>query len=125
MMHEYITRPFFQVIVFTLLSIVILPIARPKDANSVYTIAGIVYAVFIVVNSIIICFVPKMWPYFFYSMLFSIVYVLATAVIMSLYIDITKTEGSGETAMIFLIIMYHPLASLLVIFLKWAYLKIF
>jgi hypothetical protein len=52
-MQEYIGRPSFQVAFFILLSLVLIPIARPKNADSVWSIAGVVYAVFIGVNSVL------------------------------------------------------------------------
>ena len=124
-MQEYIGRPSFQVAFFILLSLVIVPIARPKNADSVWSIAGVVYAVFIGVNSVLTLFVQQVWSYFLYSMLFSCVYLIATALTIPAYIKITKTQGSNEGAMVFLVAIYHPLASLLVIFLQWAYSKIF
>ena len=124
-MQEFIERPLLQAGFFILLSIVILPIVRPKDADSVWSIAGAVYGVFILVNSVLILFVPRVWFYFLYSMLFSFVYLLATAVTIPAYIKLTNTAGSNENAMVFLVAMYHPLAALLVIFLQWAYLTVF
>ena len=124
-MHEYLSRPFLQVIAFTLLSLAIIPLGRPKDANAVYSIAGIIYGVFILANSVIVAFVPRVWPYFFLSMLSSAFYLLVIAIIIPSYISVAKIKGSGESAMIFLLILYHPFALLLVIFLKWLYLKIF
>jgi hypothetical protein len=124
-MQEFIARPFLQIVFFTLLSMVVVPAARPKNADSVFTIVGVIYMVFILVNSVAICFAPKVWPYFFNSLLFSIVFLLTLVLLASIYIDVTKTQGSGETAMVFLVVMYHPIALLLVIFLQWAYLRLF
>jgi hypothetical protein len=124
-LQAFIGRPFFQAIFFILLSLVILPFARSKDANSVYTIAGILFAFFIITNCGMVCFVPKVWPYFFYSMLFSLAYLLIIAIIVPAYISLMKIEGSGESGMIFLIILYHPVLLLVMIFLKWIYLKLF
>lgn len=124
-MHEYLGKPLIQVLVFTFLSVVVIAISRPKDANAVYTIAGIVYIAFILVNSFYIVFIPNVWTYFFYSMLFSLLYLLIISIIIPGYINIAKIMGSGESGMIFLVIMYHPVAALLVIFLKWIYLRVF
>ncbi|HTE41593.1 MAG TPA: hypothetical protein VK629_12225 [Steroidobacteraceae bacterium] len=124
-MQEYIGRPLIQAVFFALLTMVIMPIVRPKITDSVYGIAGAIYAVFMLVNSIAICFAPKVWPYFSYSMLFSIIYIVVMFVVLNTYISVTKTEGSAESSMVFVVIMYHPFGLLLMIFLKWAYMKIF
>lgn len=124
-MHEYFGKPFIQILFFIFLSVIIIVFSRPKDANAVYTIAGIVYIVFILVNSFYVFFIPNMWTYFFYSMLFSLLYLLIISIILPGYINLAKIAGSGESGMIFLVIMYHPLAVLFVIFLKWIYLRVF
>ncbi|ELR69374.1 hypothetical protein C900_05064 [Fulvivirga imtechensis AK7] len=38
--------------------------------------------------------------------------------------ELLKLKGSGESGMIFLVIIYHPFLLLLVVFLKWVYGKI-
>lgn len=119
-MQDYIGRPLLQIVFFTLLSAVIMPIARPKNADSVYAIAGGIYAAFVVVNSILLFFAPRTWPYFFQSMLASIIYLLVAALLAAMYLSITKTKGSSEGAMVFLVVLYHPPALLLAIFLQWA-----
>jgi hypothetical protein len=121
-MQDYIVRPFFQMAAFTLLSMAMVSIARPKYAESVLNIAGAAYGVFILVNSGLVFFVHQVWSYFFYSMLFSVVYLLVTALTIPTYIKLTKANGSSENAMVFLIAMYHPFALLLAIFLHWFFL---
>ena len=117
--NGYLSRPYFHVLVFLAISFAVFLLLRPKDANSLYTMAGVVYAVFILVNSLLIFYAPNTWSYFFTSLLFSLIYLLAIALMASMYIHLAKVEGSGESAMVFLVIMYHPLALLLTIFLKW------
>jgi hypothetical protein len=124
-MQEHVERPLLQMVVFIVLSVVTIPVVKPKNADLVWTIAGAIYAVFIVVNSVLICLVSKVWPYFFSSMLCSFVYLLVAGLAIPTYISITKTVGSNESGMVFIMAMYHPLASLLVIFLKWTYQKVF
>ena len=118
------TKPFFQMAVFTALSVVLLLLLRPKNVNAVYNTTGVIYAIFILVNSIVVVFAARHWPYFFSSILFSVLYVVTVSFLAPLYIRLARLDGSGESGMIFLVIIYHPFALLLVIFLKWAYFKI-
>ena len=122
---EFIVKPYFQVLAFLLLTFIVLFLKKRGDTNSAYNTAGIIYILFILINSIIVCFVPHVWPYFFYSLLFSFLYLLTIGILMPVYLKFTKTEGSGESGMIFLVIMYHPIALLIVIFIKWLWLQIF
>jgi len=122
--NEYLSKPYVHVVVFLAITLAVFVLLRPKDANVLYTMAGIVYAVFILTNSILIFFTQHTWSYFFISLLFSIIYIVAVVLLASMYIRLAKVEGSGETAMMFLIIIYHPLAMLLVVFVKWIISKI-
>jgi len=122
--NGYLSRPHVHVLIFLAISLAVFFVLRPKDANSLYSMAGVVYAVFILANSILIFYAPNTWSYFFTSLLFSLVYLLAIALMASMYIHLAKVEGSGESAMVFLVVMYHPLALLFMIFLKWIISKV-
>lgn len=123
--EAFIVRPYLQAIAFILVSVLALLIFRPREVNAVYTLSGVIYAVFIVVNCILLFFVPKVWPYFFFSMLFSVLYIIIVALLIELYVRIFSASGDGESGMIFLVVMYHPLAALLAILLRWAYHQFF
>ncbi len=124
LVNAYLLKPYAHVVIFLAVTVAIFVLLRPKDANALYTMAGVVYAVFILTNSILIFFAQYTWTYFFTSLLLSISYILAVAPLSSIYIRLAKVEGSGESAMMFLVIIYHPLAMLFVIFLKWIMSKI-
>lgn len=114
---EYLLKPYAHVVVF--LAVTVFVLVRSRDANAVYTRAGVVYTIFILANSILLFFVQNTWSYFITSLLFSVIYLVAASLLCSMYIKLAKVEGSGESAMIFLVIIYHPVALLLVIALKW------
>ena len=116
---EYLTKPYSHCVVFLVLTFLILVLIRPKDANVMYTIAGVVYVFFILTNSVLIYFTENSWSYFFISLLFSVIYILAFSVLSSLYVRLADVDGSGESGMIFLVIIYHPVALLLVMGVKW------
>lgn len=115
----YLLKPYAHVIVFLVVTFVGFILLRPKDANALYTMAGVIYVVFILANSVLIYFAQNTWPYFFVSLLFSLIYLMAVSLLSSLYIQMAKVDGSGESAMMFLVILYHPVVLLLVIFVKW------
>ena len=123
--EAFIIRPYLQAVVFLLVSLLALLIVRPREVNAVYTLSGVIYALFIIVNCVMLFYVPKVWPYFLLSMLFSVLYLIAVALLIELYVRVFSASGDGESGMIFLVIMYHPLAALLAIFCKWAYQQLF
>jgi hypothetical protein len=124
-LFDWLQKPFYQLLVFVLLTLVVVVIVRPVKADNAWVIAGIVYVCFIVFNTVLIGFADKQWYYFLISLGFSILFLLAIGVLIPGLIKIMKIEGSGESAMIFLIIIYHPLTLLLMMFLRWAYFKVF
>jgi len=125
MILELLQRPFVQMLGFVLLTIPTIFIIGPKNADHVWTIAGFIYIGFILVNSILIFFASPGWSYFFYSLGFSVLYLVSIFIVITALIKLLKIEGSGESAMTFLFIIYHPVFLLFVLFLKWAYYKLF
>jgi hypothetical protein len=123
--EAFVVRPYLQAAAFLVISLLALLIVRPREVNGAYTISGVIYALFIVVNCVMLFYVPKVWPYFLMSMLFSVLYIVAVALLIELYVRLFSASGDGESGMVFLVIMYHPLAALLAIFCRWAYQQIF
>ncbi len=122
---ELLQKPFVQMLLFLCLTILSVLIIKPKDCDKTWNIAGIVFIGFILVNSILICIATNSWSYFFYSILFSLLYLIIISILIPALINLLEVEGSGESAMIFLFIIYHPVCLLLMLFLKWAYFKLF
>jgi len=125
MIFELLQKPFIQVLAFLLLTIISIVVIGPKNADSTWNIAGIIFIVFMIVNAIVICVVPQHWTYFFYSLGCSILYLISIAVIIPIMTKLFKIEGAGESAMIFIYIIYHPVFLLFMLFLKWVYFKVF
>lgn len=124
-LFEILQKPFAQVVLFILLTILFVFIIGPKNADSTWNIAGIVFIGFMLVNAMFICVVPNSWSYFLYSLGFSVLYLLSIAILIPALIKVLKMNGSEESAMIFIFIIYHPAFLLFMLFLKWAYFKIF
>jgi len=122
---EILQRPYAQAFVFLLLTVLFVFIVGPKRTEHIWSMTGLVFIGFILVNSMYICFASNPLSYFFYSLLFSVLYLACIAILLPALIKLLKTEGSAEGAMIFIFIIYHPAFLLFVLFLKWIYLKIF
>jgi hypothetical protein len=122
--YSNLQNPLLQAIVFLLLMIPVIFIARPKNIDSVYTVAGIIYALFIIVNITLYFVSNDVWIYFFLSLLASFgVMGLGYLIVVFFTRYIFKYDGGHESSMIFLIIIYHPPALLLAILLKWIFFK--
>ena len=125
MILELLQKPFIQVLVFLLLTIISISIIGPKNTENTWNVAGIIFIVFMIVNAIVICFAAHHWTYFFYSLGCSVLYLISIAVIIPIMTKLLKIEGAGESAMIFIYIIYHPVFLLFMLFLKWVYVKVF
>ncbi len=123
-LFEWLQKPFHQLLLFIPITLVCFLVTRQVKVDSAWTLAGLVYACFILVNSIFICFAEKPWYYFLISLGVSVLYIIIIGILLPFLIKLMKMEGTGESGMIFLIIIYHPLALVLAIFLKWLYLKV-
>jgi cation transporter-like permease len=77
------------------------------------------YIAFILTNAVFLLFEDSTWTYFFISLASSLLYILVAGSLVSLLIRVLKIRGSGESAMIFVSIIYHPVILLLMIFVKW------
>lgn len=122
---ELLQKPFVQLLLAMLLTILFISILGPKNTDHTWNIAGLVYIGFMIINSILICTVSNSWRYLIYSLGFSIVYLVCISMIVPAITKFLKIEGSAESAMIFISFIYHPVLLLAMIFLKWAYLKFF
>lgn len=125
MIFEILQKPFVQMLFFLCLTILSVLIIKPKNCDKTWNIAGIVFIGFILANSLLICTVSNNWTYYFSSILFSLLYLIIISIIIPALIKLLKIEGSGESAMIFITIIYHPVCLLMMLFLKWTYFKLF
>lgn len=114
-----LSRPLYQSIFFILITLIIAPFLKGKPANAFWNFAGVLYIGFILVNSVFLLFEESVWKYFFISLGLSVVYVLIAGTMIEFLIKLLKVEGSGESGMIFLFVIYHPVVLLVIIFGKW------
>lgn len=112
-------QPLYQLVLFLLITLISIPFLSAKSANAVWNVAGVLYIGFIFMNAVIFWFEDSIWSYFFISMAFSLLYILVAGILVSLLIGALKIVGSGESATIFVFVIYHPVILLLVMLLKW------
>jgi hypothetical protein len=114
-----IQKPAYQALLFLLLTPILIFVVRVKNADAAWNIAAYAFGLFLIVNAGLLWFDDSPWRYFFYSIGLAVGYLLVIALIMPGLIRILKLKGSEESAMAFLILIYHPFALLLVMLAKW------
>jgi hypothetical protein len=112
-------HPLYQFGFFYLATVLSVPFLRRRKADTIWNLAGLFYVLFIAVNSIFQLFADSTWTYFFISVLVSAAYAFLGGSMLEYLIKALKIEGSGESAMIFLIVLYHPVVLLLMVLLRW------
>lgn len=120
-----IQKPVYQALIFLVLTPILIFVFQPRSADKAWVIATLIFVLFLIVNASMLWFDDKPWRYFLYSIGFSVAYLLVISVIMEGLLKIMKLDGSGESAMAFLVIIYQPFALLLVMFAKWIVTKWF
>jgi hypothetical protein len=114
-----IQKPAYQALLFLLLTPVLILVIQPRSADMAWTIATIIFVLFLIVNAGMLWFDDKPWRYFLYSIGFSVAYLLIIAHIIEGLLKLMRLDDSGESAMAFLVIIYQPFALLLVMLAKW------
>src|SRR6188768_1788977 len=121
--YLFIQKPAYQVLLFLLLTTISIFVTRPKSADRAWGIAASIFALFLIVNAGLLWFDDNPWRYFFYSIGFAVGYLLSIVIMMPGLLRVLRLEGSGESAMAFLILIYQPFALLLVMLAKWIVMK--
>ena len=116
---DFIQKPWWQLVTFIVLTLLVLLALRTRSAETLWTTAGAIYVLFLLTNSVLIWKADHTWTYFFVSVGLSILYILLISGITSAYEAMIDLQGSGESGMIFLVVIYHPVALLAVITIKW------
>ena len=119
-----IFKPQWQAILFIVITAATLVILRSPDAERVWLVTAAGYAGFMVVNSVLIWFATKASRYFVISMLVSVLYIFAARAVILIFESSMELDGSDEAAMIFLIVIYHPVMLLGVMLARWVFTKI-
>ena len=117
--YSFIQKPAYQALLFLLLTLILIFAIRPKNADTAWLIAVYTFILFLIVNAGMLWFDDSPWRYFCYSIGFAVGYLLFIAIIMSGLLKVLKLQSSEESAMGFLILIYQPIALLLVMLLKW------
>ena len=120
-----IQRPVYQALIFLLLTPLFVFVIQPKTADMAWNIAAYTFFLFLIVNAALLWFDDSPWRYFFYSIGFAIGYLLVIAIMMQGLLKVLRLEGSEESSMAFLTLIYQPFALLLVMLAKWIVTKWF
>ena len=117
--YLFIQKPAYQVLLFVLLTPILIFILRPKSVDMAWLIAAYTFVLYMIVNAVLLWFDNNPWRYFLYSIVCTLGYLLLVAIIMRALLKVLRLEGSEESAMVFLIMIYQPFALLLVMLVKW------
>jgi hypothetical protein len=117
--YSLIQKPVYQALLFLLLTPILIIALRPKSVDTAWLVAAYTFDLFLLVNAALLWFDNSPWRYFFYSIGNTISYLLVVAIVMQGLQRILRLEGSGESAMAFLTLIYQPVALLLVMLIKW------
>jgi hypothetical protein len=117
--YVFIQNPAYQALLFLFLTPVFILVRRPKQADKAWLIAAYTFALFMIVNAVLLWFDDNPWHYFFYSLGSALLYLLLIAIMMQGLIRVLRLKSSEENAMVFLIVIYQPFALLLVMVAKW------
>lgn len=117
--YLFIQKPAYQVLLFVLLTPIFIFILRPKSVDMAWLIAAYTFVLYMIVNAGLLWFDNNPWRYFLYSIVCTLGYLLLVAIIMRALLKVLRLEGSEESAMVFLIMIYQPFALLLVMLVKW------
>lgn len=112
-------KPAYQALLFIILTPLLIFVIRPKTADKAWSIAVYVFVLFLMVNAVMLWFAENPWRYFFYSIGFALGYILVIAILMRGVLRILKLKSSEESAMAFLILIYQPVALIVVLLAKW------
>ncbi len=118
-MYLLLLKPAYQALLFLLLTPILLLVLQPKNADTAWTIASYLFILFLLINSGLLWLDERPWRYFFYSIGSALGYLLFIAILMPVLLRALQLKGSGESAMTFLVLIYHPFALLLVLLVKW------
>lgn len=121
----FIQKPVYQALLFLLLTPILIFVIRPKTADMAWLIAASTFVLFLIVNAGMLWFDDSPWRYFFYSIVCALGYLLLVAIIMRGLLSVLRLDGSEESAMAFLIMIYQPFALMLVMLVKWIVTKYF
>ena len=120
-MFSYLSTPLYLTIGFFLLTVLSLFIFGKDQAESLWNIAGLVFGCYLIFSSILILFIDTGWGYFLSILGYSLLYLVFTGILIQIIIQVKQLPGSNESAMIFLIIIFHPLLLLFLKLIKWLF----
>lgn len=120
-----IQKPAYQALLFLALTPILIFVIQPNSADKAWLIAVYTFVLFLLINAGLLWVADSPWRYFFYSIGCALGYVLVIAIMMPGLLSVLRLKGSEESAMAFLMLIYQPVALLLVMLVKWIVIKWF
>lgn len=117
--NTLLQKPAYQALFFLLLTPLLLVVTQIKSADKAWSLAVFVFFVFMISNASLLWWAASPWPYFFVSIGVAVAYVLLMGSVLPSLLEVLRIHGSGESAMAFLVVMYHPFLLLGVMVVKW------
>lgn len=116
---DLLYQPIYQVAFFLVLTVLLAPLFGARNPNAVWNTSGLLYVGFMIMNAVYLFLGDGQWAYFFISLGCSLLYIALAGIAASSIIKVLRLDGSGESAMIFLSVIYHPFILLATMFLRW------
>lgn len=120
-LFQLIQKPVYQVLLFVLMTVLLALLTRPRTSDKIWVIAGLMYSLFILTNSVLLFFETQLWFYLMVSIGCSLFYLLVIAFVVKVLIKALKRKGTEESSMIFLVVIFHPGLLLSAIFVRWIF----
>lgn len=121
---KLLQKPFYQVLLFVLVTVFALAALHVPNASDAWSIAGYIFIIFMLINAVLLWFASIPWRYFFHSICFGLMYLLLISILMPGLLKLLQLNGSVESAAIFLFIIYQPGLLLAALIFRWVHYKI-
>ena len=120
-----ISNPLVMAGATALLATAFLLLVRPEDHNGAWTRAGAAYLLFVLASTAGLFWSAAPGRYALTAIAGSVVWLVLAPLVAGLARVRWRLEGSGESAMIFLAVIYHPLLLGLALLLRWGAGRVF
>ncbi|MFK7740105.1 MAG: hypothetical protein AB8H80_07245 [Planctomycetota bacterium] len=122
-MFAILEDPLPLAVAFASVTLLSLPLGR-RTAGRMWGTAGTVYGCYILTSSLCALLALDILPFAITTLGCSALYMIFVGGVVQVLIKLFKIQGSSEGAMVFLIIIYHPITLLVAAGIRWVYLAI-
>tara|TARA_R110002096_G_scaffold9060_1_gene36504 strand:- start:4004 stop:4387 length:384 start_codon:yes stop_codon:yes gene_type:complete len=119
-MFAILEDPLLLATAFVVITLVCLLLGK-KHAESMWGTAGAIYGGYILTSSLSVFLADDVWQCVVISLGCSVLYLILIGCFVQAGIGLFKLQGSSQGAMVFVVIMYHPIVLLAAAGIQWAY----